>query len=114
MSLEVARAPDTEQSIERLKQAYYAKEGVTYEQFSGAADEFTAKLQKLMLADLVSERLHGTACGIFNAALGRAVLPASLIAGLSWDWYGPSAPFLFGAALAVIAVIGLLLVPLRR
>jgi predicted MFS family arabinose efflux permease len=63
---------------------------------------------------LVPERLRGTAYGIFNAALGVAALPASLIAGLLWDWYGPSAPFLFGAALAILAIIGLLLIPLRR
>jgi MFS family permease len=67
-----------------------------------------------MVADLVPERLRGTAYGIFNAALGVAALPASLIAGLLWDGYGPAAPFLFGAALAVLATIGLLLIPLRR
>jgi MFS family permease len=60
------------------------------------------------------ERLRGTAYGIFNAALGVAALPASVIAGLLWDWYGPAAPFLFGSALAAIATIGLLLIPLKR
>jgi MFS family permease len=60
------------------------------------------------------DRLRGTAYGIFNAALGVAALPASVIAGLLWDWYGPAAPFLFGAVLAVVATIGLLMIPLRR
>ena len=67
-----------------------------------------------LVADLVPDRLRGIAYGIFNAALGVAALPASLIAGLLWDWYGPAAPFLFGAALAVTATIGLLIIPLKR
>ena len=67
-----------------------------------------------LVADLVSEPLRGTAYGIFNAALRVAAFPASLLAGLLWDWYGPSAPFLFGVALAVLATIGLLMIPLRR
>ena len=84
----------------------YAGYGLYYGAFLGASSA--------LVADLVPERLRGTAYGIFNAALGVAALPASLIAGLLWDWYGPSAPFLFGAALAVMATLGLLLLPLRR
>jgi MFS family permease len=83
----------------------YAGYGLYYGAFLGASSA--------VVADLVSERLRGTAYGIFNAALGAAALPASVIAGVLWDWYGPSAPFLFGSALAVLAVIGLLLIPLR-
>lgn len=84
----------------------YAGYGLYYGAFLGASSA--------LIADLVPERLRGTAYGIFNAALGVAALPASVIAGLLWDWYGPAAPFLFGAALAVLATIGLLLIPLRR
>ena len=84
----------------------YAGYGLYYGAFLGASSA--------VVADLVSERLRGTAYGIFNAALGVAALPASIIAGLLWDWYGPSAPFLFGAALAILATFGLLLIPLRR
>ena len=67
-----------------------------------------------LVAELVPQHLRGTAYGIFNAALGVAAFPASLLAGLLWDWYGPSAPFLFGAGLAVLAAIGLIMIPLRR
>jgi MFS family permease len=86
--------------------ALYAGYGLYYGAFLGASSA--------LVADLVPERLRGTAYGIFNAALGVAALPASVIAGLLWDWYGPAAPFLFGATLAVVATIGLLLIPLRR
>lgn len=84
----------------------YAGYGLYYGAFLGASSA--------LVADLVSEQLRGTAYGIFNTALGVAAFPASLLAGLFWDWYGPSAPFLFGAALAVLATIGLLMIPLRR
>jgi MFS family permease len=64
-----------------------------------------------LVADLVPEARRGTAYGLYNAGIGLAALPASLIAGLLWQgagaWtgFGPSAPFLFGAALALLAGI---------
>jgi MFS family permease len=84
----------------------YAGYGLYYGAFLGASSA--------LVAELVPQHLRGTAYGIFNAALGVAAFPASLLAGLLWDWYGPAAPFLFGAALAVLATIGLLMIPLRR
>jgi len=64
---------------------------------------------KAMVADLVPEELRGTAYGTYNAVLGVLDFPASVIAGLlwqgagSWQGFGPSAPFLFGAAMALLA-----------
>ena len=64
-----------------------------------------------MVADLVAPELRGTAYGTYNAILGIIDFPASLIAGLLWQgvggWsgFGPSAPFLFGSALAFLAAI---------
>ncbi|MBN1311407.1 MAG: MFS transporter [Anaerolineae bacterium] len=66
---------------------------------------------KAYVADIVSPQQRGTAYGIYNAVIGIAALPASLIAGLLWQgaggWqgFGPQAPFLFGAALALVAVV---------
>jgi MFS family permease len=66
---------------------------------------------KAMVADVVPEHLRGTAYGTYNAVLGILDLPASLIAGVLWQglgaWpgFGPSAPFLFGAALALAAAV---------
>ncbi|HVN52855.1 MAG TPA: MFS transporter [Anaerolineaceae bacterium] len=62
-----------------------------------------------MVADLVPEELRGTAYGTYNAVIGLLAFPASLIAGVLWQgaggWsgLGPSAPFLFGGSLALIA-----------
>jgi MFS family permease len=64
-----------------------------------------------MIADLVPEALRGTAYGTYNAVLGILDFPASVIAGIlwqgafSWSGFGPSAPFFFGASLALIASI---------
>ena len=64
---------------------------------------------KAMVADLVPAELRGTAYGTYNATLGLLDLPASLIAGLLWQGFGPSAPFLFGAVLALAAAILMIL-----
>jgi MFS family permease len=70
---------------------------------------------KAMVADLVPENLRGTAYGTYNAVLGILDFPASLIAGIlwqglgSWTGFGPSAPFLFGGGLSLLAAILMLL-----
>jgi MFS family permease len=84
----------------------YAGYGLYYGAFQGAASA--------LVSDLVPENVRGTAYGIFNAALGIAAVPASLVAGVLWDWYGPSAPFLVGGGLALIAALGILMIPIRR
>jgi MFS family permease len=81
----------------------YALYGLYYAATEGAA--------KALVADLVPQEQRGTAYGLFNAAIGITVLPASLIAGLLWQgagaWtgFGASAPFLFGALMALLAGI---------
>jgi MFS family permease len=66
---------------------------------------------KAMVADLVPVELRGTAYGTYNATIGLIAFPASLVAGLlwqgvgSWQGFGPSAPFFFGAALALTAAV---------
>lgn len=69
----------------------------------------TEGVAKAFVADLVPDVQRGTAYGLFNAAIGITALPASLIAGLlwqgAWAWtgFGASAPFFFGASLALAA-----------
>ncbi|HEU4344238.1 MAG TPA: MFS transporter [Candidatus Binatia bacterium] len=81
----------------------YPAYGLYYGAFQGASSA--------LIADLVPQHLRGTGYGIFTAALGVAAFPASLIAGILWDWYGPSAPFLFGGVLSLVSVLGLLMLP---
>ncbi len=83
--------------------------------FYYAATEGTARA---LVADLVPGSNRGTAYGLYNAAVGITALPASVIAGLLWQgagtWvgFGASAPFLFGAAMTLLA--GLLFLRLVR
>ncbi len=66
---------------------------------------------KAMVADIVPEELRGTAYGTYNAVLGILDFPASLVAGFlwqgvgTWEGFGPSAPFYFGGALALMAAL---------
>ncbi len=66
---------------------------------------------KALVADLVPAASRGMAYGTYNAVLGLTDLPASFIAGLLWSgagkWggFGPSAPFYFGAAMALLALL---------
>lgn len=84
----------------------YAAYGLYYGLVEGNAKAF--------VADLVAPAQRGVAYGLYNAVVGLAALPASLIAGLVWqglgDWqgFGPAAPFVVGAGLALLA--GLLFV----
>ena len=64
----------------------------------------TEGVAKAYVADLVPADRRGHAYGVYNAAVGLAALPASLIAGVLWQglgpWngFGPAGPFYFGAA----------------
>lgn len=64
---------------------------------------------RALVADLVMEDQRGTAYGIYNAGVALMALPASVVAGIVWQgiggWagFGPRAPFLLGALLALVA-----------
>lgn len=87
--------------------ALYAAYGIYYGAVEGTA--------KALVADTVRADKRGTAYGVYTAAVGLSAFPASFIAGILWQglgrWqgFGPSAPFYFGAALALVAVALLVL-----
>lgn len=56
----------------------------------------TQGLMSAMVANAVPADLRGTAFGFFNLVTGLALLPASLVAGVLWTLYTPSATFLGG------------------
>lgn len=69
--------------------------------------------QRSMIADLVPEDRRATAYGAYYAAVGLALLPASVIAGVIWDRFGPRASLGLDAGLALIAaLLFVLLLPL--
>jgi len=78
----------------------FAFYGVYYGIVEGVARAF--------VADLVPEERRGTAYGLYHGVVGLTLLPASLIAGWLWQAYSPSAPFFFGSALALLAMLGMM------
>jgi MFS family permease len=60
-----------------------------------------------LVADIAPADLRGSAYGIFNLAIGIALLAASAVAGGLWDVYGPSATFFAGAGFSILALLGL-------
>jgi MFS family permease len=78
----------------------FASYGIYYGVVEGAAKAF--------VADLVSAERRGTAYGYFQGIVGLMLLPASVLAGWLWDTVNPAAPFYFGAGLAFLAMLGLL------
>jgi MFS family permease len=78
----------------------FAIYGVYYGVVEGVARAF--------VADLVPEARRGTAYGLYHGVVGLTLLLASVIAGWLWDIVSPSAPFFFGAALALLAMVGMI------
>jgi MFS family permease len=69
---------------------------------------------RAFVADVAPAELRATGFGVLNAAVAVAILPASIVAGILWDSFGPSAPFWFGGACALLAVLVLAMVrPMR-
>ena len=67
-----------------------------------------------MVADTAPAPLRGTAFGLFNLVGGLALLLGSVVAGLLWDFHGPSATFLAGGLFALLTLLGLLWVKPRQ
>jgi MFS family permease len=69
----------------------------------------TQGVQKALAADLVHPDRRGAEIGLFHMLVGIAALPASLCAGLLYNFVSPAAPFLVGAVTACAAAVLLLL-----
>ena len=78
----------------------FACYGIYYGIVEGVARAF--------IADLVPEEKRGTAYGLYHGVVGITLLPASLLAGWLWQAYSPAAPFYLGAALAFLAMLGMM------
>ncbi len=79
----------------------YAFYGIYYAANLGVA--------KALLADIVGPEHRGKAFGIYGTAVGIATLPASFFGGFLWDRFGPQATFYFGAGMATVAAVLLLI-----
>jgi MFS family permease len=66
---------------------------------------FTQGLFAALVADAARPEHRGTAFGMFNLVSGLALLAASTLAGVVWDWAGAAATFFTGAGLTAAAVL---------
>jgi MFS family permease len=78
--------------------------------FYGLYYAFTEGIQKAYIADIVPEGQRGTAMGTFNAFTGLAALPASVIAGVLWQAYGPAIAFGTSGGIAILSALLLIFV----
>ena len=67
--------------------------------------------EKALVADLTPPTRHGAAFGLYNAALGIGTLAASVAFGFFYDRFGAGTAFGVGAALAALAALLLVLLP---
>jgi MFS family permease len=85
----------------------------SWQVFAGAAlwglhMGLTQGLLSKLVADNAPAELRGTAFGILNLVSGVALLLASVVAGSLWEFVGPTATFIAGAAFAATAATGIL------
>jgi MFS family permease len=80
----------------------------------GVYSGLTEGAEKALVADLVPAEQRGTAYGLYNLAFSITVLPASLLTGALWNFYGARVAFLASAAVATFAAGLLLLVVSTR
>jgi MFS family permease len=73
--------------------------------FYGLYNALTSGVQKAFATDLVPAGMRGTGLGAYHMLTGIALLPASVTAGYLWDKVNPSAPFYYGAAMALVAAL---------
>lgn len=85
--------------------------GVIFALFAlyGLYSAATDGIQKAFISDLTDKNKKGTGLGIYNALIGITLLPASLIAGILYDKVNSRVPFYFGAAMALISALLMLI-----
>ena len=67
---------------------------------------FTAMItgvERAFVAEIAPVELKGTMLGLHSTVAGIALLPASVIAGLLWNRFGDTVPFVFGACLSLLS-----------
>lgn len=79
----------------------------------GVFTAMTAGVERALIAEIAPVRLKGTMLGLHSTVSGIALLPASVICGFLWNQFGTAVPFLFGAAMSMLAAI-LLMVFFRQ
>ena len=70
----------------------------------------TTGIERALIVEIADETQKASALGLHSAIVGLGLLPASIIAGLLWDFAGQSTPFIFGSVLAFFTSIGVFII----
>lgn len=73
----------------------------------GLFSALTEGQEKALVAEIVSSSQRATLLGLHAAITGLGLLPASILAGVLWNLFGPRAPFALSGFLGLGAAIGL-------
>ena len=76
----------------------------------GIYSGITDGIEKALISDLAPADLRATALGLHATICGIGLFPASLLAGILWQQFGPAYAFAFGGSMGVIAALGLAMV----
>jgi len=71
----------------------------------GVHTAMVACVERAYIAEIAPPKIKGTMLGLQSTIVGIALLPASIIAGILWDSFGATAPFIFGAVLSLAAAL---------
>lgn len=69
----------------------------------GAYTAMISGVERAFIVEIAPASLKGTMLGLHSTVTGIALLPASVIAGVLWNCFNSTAPFLFGAILSLLA-----------
>lgn len=76
----------------------------------GIYNAATQGVEKALVSDIAPAEQRATLMGLHAALVGIGLLPASMIVGFLWNYFGAGAAFYFGGTLGFLAALGLAVV----
>ncbi|WP_027364545.1 MFS transporter [Desulfotruncus alcoholivorax] len=73
----------------------------------GLYNGITEGVEKALVADVAPQQHRATMLGLHATLVGIGLLPASLLAGLIWNYFGAAYTFYFGSVMGLLAALGL-------
>jgi MFS family permease len=65
----------------------------------------TESAEKALVVEMVPARLHGSALGLYHLILGMGAIPAGLLFGTLWKFFGASQAFLISSSISGFSVL---------
>lgn len=78
--------------------------------FYGIYSAATEGVEKALVSEIAPENQRATLIGLHATLVGIGLLPASIIGGALWNFFGSSATFYFGGTLGLLAALGMAVV----